>query len=53
MSARSNKVHRAIWQQWLRPLNHRMSENARMGIFDAAALAWAFFHSIKGDRQAA
>jgi hypothetical protein len=27
-----------------------MSENARMGIFDAAALAWLFFQSIKGDR---
>ena len=30
-----------------------MSEDARMGIFDAAALAWLFFHSINGDRQAA
>ena len=28
-----------------------MSENARMGIFDAAALAWMFFHSISGDEQ--
>ena len=28
-----------------------MSENARMGIFDAAALAWVFFHSISGDEQ--
>lgn len=28
-----------------------MSENARMGIFDAAALAWMFFHSISGDGQ--
>ena len=26
-----------------------MSEDARMGIFDAAALAWMFFRSIKGD----
>jgi hypothetical protein len=26
-----------------------MSENARMGIFDTAALAWLFFHSINGD----
>jgi hypothetical protein len=30
-----------------------MSENARMGIFDAAALAWMFFRSINGDREAA
>jgi len=30
-----------------------MSEDARMGIFDATALAWIFFHSINGDRQAA
>jgi hypothetical protein len=30
-----------------------MSENARMGIFDAAALAWMFFHSIEGDQQEA
>lgn len=30
-----------------------MSEDARMGIFDAAALAWLFFNSINGDRQAA
>jgi len=29
-----------------------MSENARMGIFDAAALAWLFFHSINGGRHA-
>jgi hypothetical protein len=28
-----------------------MSENARMGIFDAAALAWLFFHSINGHQQ--
>jgi hypothetical protein len=28
-----------------------MSEDARMGIFDAAALAWMFFHSITGDKQ--
>ena len=28
-----------------------MTENARMGIFDAAALAWMFFHSISGDEQ--
>ena len=28
-----------------------MSEDARMGIFDAAALAWMFFHSISGDEQ--
>jgi hypothetical protein len=30
-----------------------MSEHARMGIFDAAALTWMFFHSIDGDRLAA
>jgi hypothetical protein len=30
-----------------------MSENARMGIFDTAALAYMFFHSINGDRQVA
>ena len=30
-----------------------MSEDARMGIFDAAALAWMFFQSIDRDRQAA
>jgi hypothetical protein len=30
-----------------------MSEDARMGIFEAAALAWMFFHSIGGDKQAA
>jgi hypothetical protein len=30
-----------------------MSENARMGIFDAAALAWMFFHSISDDQQEA
>jgi hypothetical protein len=30
-----------------------MSEHARMGIFQAAALAWMFFHSIIGDRHAA
>jgi hypothetical protein len=28
-----------------------MSGDARMGIFDAAALAWMFFHSISGDMQ--
>jgi hypothetical protein len=28
-----------------------MSEHVRMGIFDAAALAWMFFHSISGDEQ--
>jgi hypothetical protein len=28
-----------------------MSENARMGMFDAAALAWMFFHSISGEEQ--
>jgi hypothetical protein len=30
-----------------------MSENARMGIFDAAALARLFFHSINSGRRAA
>jgi hypothetical protein len=30
-----------------------MSEDARMGIFAAAALAWMYFQSINGDRQAA
>ena len=30
-----------------------MSEDARMGIFDAAALAWMFFQSIDRDRGAA
>ena len=30
-----------------------MSEDARMGIFDAAALAWLFFQSIDRDRHAA
>jgi hypothetical protein len=30
-----------------------MSEDARMGVFDAFALAWVFFHSTHGDRQAA
>jgi hypothetical protein len=30
-----------------------MSENARMGIFDATALAWMFFHSVEGDQQEA
>ena len=29
-----------------------MSEDARMGIFEAAALAWMFFQSNEGDRQA-
>lgn len=29
-----------------------MSEDARMGLFDAAALALMFFYSINGDRQA-
>jgi hypothetical protein len=28
------------------------SEDARMGIFDAAALAWIYFYSIRGDRTA-
>jgi hypothetical protein len=28
-----------------------MSEDARMGIFDAAALVWMFFHSMSGDEQ--
>ena len=28
-----------------------MSEHARMGIFEAAALAWMFFHSVEGDQQ--
>ena len=30
-----------------------MSEDPRMGIFDAAALAWMYFHEREGDRQAA
>jgi hypothetical protein len=30
-----------------------MSEDPRMGIFDAAALAWTYFHEREGDRQAA
>ena len=30
-----------------------MTEDARMGIFDAAALAWTFFHSVQSDREAA
>jgi hypothetical protein len=30
-----------------------MSEHARMGIFEATALAWMFFHTADGDRQAA
>jgi hypothetical protein len=30
-----------------------MSENARMGIFDATALAWMFFRSVEGDQQEA
>jgi hypothetical protein len=30
-----------------------MSEDPRMGIFDAAALAWMYFHDREGDRQAA
>jgi hypothetical protein len=30
-----------------------MSEDARMGIFDAAALAWMYFHNSDGQRQAA
>jgi len=29
-----------------------MSENPRMGIFDAAALAWMYFHDREGDRGA-
>jgi hypothetical protein len=30
-----------------------MSEDPRMGIFDAAALAWMYFHEREGDRHAA
>jgi hypothetical protein len=30
-----------------------MSEDPRMGIFEAAALAWMYFHDRDGDRQAA
>jgi hypothetical protein len=30
-----------------------MSQDARMGLFDAAALAWMFFQSINSDRPAA
>jgi hypothetical protein len=30
-----------------------MSQDPRMGIFDAAALAWMYFHDRDGDRQAA
>ena len=30
-----------------------MSEHARMGLFDAAAFAWMYFHDIGGERQAA
>jgi hypothetical protein len=30
-----------------------MSEDARMGIFEAAALAWMYFHEAEGERQAA
>jgi hypothetical protein len=30
-----------------------MSEDRRMGIFDAAALAWMYFHDRDGDRRAA
>jgi hypothetical protein len=30
-----------------------MSEDTRMGIFDAVALAWMFFQSISGDEQGA
>jgi hypothetical protein len=30
-----------------------MSEDPRMGIFDATALAWMFFHSVSGDEQEA
>jgi hypothetical protein len=32
---------------------HYMDAHARMGIFDAAALAWTFFHTIDGTRVAA
>jgi hypothetical protein len=30
-----------------------MSEDPRMGIFDAAALAWMYFHEVWGDQDAA
>lgn len=30
-----------------------MNEHIRMSLFDAAALAWTFFHTIEGSRQAA
>jgi hypothetical protein len=30
-----------------------MSEDARMGLFEAAALAWMYFHNSDGQRQAA
>jgi hypothetical protein len=30
-----------------------MSEDPRMGIFDAAALAWMYFHERESDRHAA
>jgi hypothetical protein len=30
-----------------------MSEDARMGIFDAAALAWVFFDTVDRDQEAA
>jgi hypothetical protein len=30
-----------------------MSEHGRMGIFEAAALAWMFFHNTDEQRQAA
>ncbi len=39
---------------YLPPVRKRwMDEHVRMSIFDAAALAWTFFHTLEGSRDAA
>jgi Holliday junction resolvasome RuvABC endonuclease subunit len=39
---------------YLPPVRKRwMNEHVRMSIFDAAALAWTFFHTLEGSREAA
>jgi len=39
--------------QALSPTGAKASEDPRMGIFDAAALAWMYLHESEGKRQAA
>jgi hypothetical protein len=49
----AKKHQSAIYAATIKRPRSKLSEHARMGLFDAAAFAWMYFHDIGGERQAA